>query len=107
MNKDFDENLREFCYRYRVTSVKEDIPAVYYDPQSYTPTSYYMNDYMNDFIQHRTEKMIELKMPAHALEKMVQTLAEIDDERRLLNITQIREAYEKYKVIESLYRRDY
>lgn len=107
MNKDYDGNLREFCYRYRVTSVKEDIPEVCYDSQSYTPTSYYMNDYMNEFIQHRTEKMVKLKMPAYALEKLVQTLAEIDDERRLRNITQIREAYEKYKVIESLYKRDY
>lgn len=101
-----DKNLENFILRYHITEITDEPDRVYYESiYSYTPfTSTRVYD---DFIHRRAEKMVSIKISETGLEELMKLASDKELEKKMLKVPQVRDAYEKYKVIESLYKRNF
>lgn len=96
-----DRDLEYFVHRYRITEITEEQDRVY----SYMPYAGY-HEY-GDHIQRRFEKTVSVKISERGLHELMELASKKEREYEMLRIPQVRDAYERYKVIEHLYKKDF
>lgn len=101
-----DSNLSLFFKKYRVKSIteSESYRRAEYTKMSRLPLS--ASTVVDDYVQVYTEKMVTVTLSEQGLKALMDIAKEKEFEDRLREIPQVRDAYSRYKVIESLYREE-
>lgn len=97
-----NSNFVDFYQRYRVTAIKEEEAYQYYDYKKLGPATAQCID---EYVHKRIERMVTVTLSAEGLDNLIKLSADKDSEYDLLRIPQVRDAYNRYKVIASLYRK--
>ena len=99
---DYSSDLSIFFQKYRVTSIEEKEQLQYYEySRPFGVTSYELDEHL----RKKSDRVVTVTMSESGLKELMALSAEREAECNLRRIPQVRDAYERYKVIENLYKR--
>lgn len=100
----YSSDLSIFFQKYRVTAIEEKEQHQYYE---YSRPTYGVTSYeIDEHLRKKSDRVVTVTMSESGLKELMALSAERDAEFNLLRIPQVRDAYERYKVIENLYKKD-